>query len=41
MNALSLPITEQIHREELSIPLNQTMQEDEIITIEKLLNDFR
>ena len=40
-NALSLPITEQIHREELSIPLNQTMQEDEIITIEKLLNDFR
>ena len=38
---LSLPVTEKIHREELSIPLNQTLGEEEIGTIIRLLNSFR
>ena len=40
MSALSLPITERIHAEELSIPLNQTMKSTEIDTIIDLLNKF-
>lgn len=38
---LSLPITEQIHREELSLPVNQSLETHEIETITRLLNDFR
>lgn len=40
-NALSLPVTEQIHAEELSIPCHQTMTEKEAEQIVGLLNDFR
>ena len=35
-----LPVTEQIHAEELSIPLNQTLTEEEVETIIGLLNKF-
>lgn len=35
-----LPITEQIHAEELSIPLNQTLTQEEVETIIDLLNKF-
>lgn len=35
-----LPITEQIHAEELSIPLNQTLTEEEVATIIDVLNKF-
>lgn len=37
---LSLPITERIHREELSIPCNQVLTDEEVTTIIKLLNDY-
>lgn len=37
----SLPITERIHREELSIPCNQTLTDEEVDYIIKALNDFR
>ena len=39
-NALSFPITECIHREELSIPCNQTMSLDDAKLIVTLLNNF-
>lgn len=39
-NALSFPITERIHREELSIPCNQTMSLDDAELIVTLLNNF-
>ena len=39
-NALSFPITERIHREELSIPCNQTMLLDDAKQIVTLLNNF-
>lgn len=37
---LSLPITERIHREELSIPCNQTMSDEEVRAIAETLNSF-
>lgn len=40
-DGLSLPVTEQIHREELSIPLNQAMTEAEVGTVINLLNAFK
>lgn len=40
MALLSLPVTERIYAEELSIPLNQTLTQDEVNTIIKLLNSF-
>lgn len=39
-NTLSFPITERIHREELSIPCNQTMSLDDAEQIITLLNNF-
>ena len=39
-NALSFPITERIHREELSIPCNQTMSLNDAEQIVTLLNNF-
>ena len=39
-NALSFPTTERIHREELSIPCNQTMSLDDAELIVTLLNNF-
>lgn len=40
MAELQLPITEQIHAEELSIPLNQTLTQEEVETIIDMLNKF-
>lgn len=40
MNGLSLPITERIHNEELSIPLNQTLSNAEVEQIINALNEF-
>lgn len=40
MHVLSLPITERIHREELSIPCNQTMTMDEARYISETINQF-
>lgn len=37
MSHLSLPITEQIHREELSLPLNQAMTDDDVEAVVKAL----
>lgn len=39
-NSLSLPITEHIHRCELSIPCNQTMSEADVEEVGRLLNGF-
>ena len=38
---LSLPVTERIHREELSIPLNPALTDDEVETVANLLNAFQ
>jgi len=40
MAGLSLPITERIHREELSLPLNQTMTDEEVEYVTKVLGGF-
>ena len=39
-NALSLPITEHIHRCELSIPCNQTMTDAQVEDVCRVINDF-
>ena len=39
-NHLSLPITEQIHNEELSIPCHQALTDEEVATIIKTINFF-
>lgn len=39
--SMSLPITEQIHQQELSIPISQVLQNDEVRTIVQVINDFR
>ena len=39
-NALSLPITEQIHQQELSLPLNPTMTKDEVYRVVEAINCF-
>ena len=39
-NGLSFPITEQIHSQELSLPLNQTMTIDDVRIISDLINKF-
>lgn len=41
MGLLSLPITERIHREELSLPLNPTLQQEEIELIIEAANSFK
>lgn len=38
---MSFPVTERIHREELSIPCNQTLTDTDTDTIITLLNNFR
>jgi len=38
---LSLPVTEQIHREELSLPLNPVLTQSEKEKIVKVINNFR
>lgn len=37
---LALPITEQIHREELSLPCNQAMSDDEVTRVIEAVNSF-
>ena len=39
--ALELPITEIIHAQELSIPCNQALSDDEVNQIITFLNDFK
>lgn len=39
-NTLSLPVTEKIHREELSIPLNQALTDSEVEFIAEVLSQF-
>ena len=39
-NGLSLPVTEQIHSQELSLPCHQAMTDDEVCRVVSLLNDF-
>lgn len=41
MGLLSLPITERIHSEELSLPLNPTLQQEEIERIIEAANSFK
>lgn len=41
MGLMSLPITERIHREELSLPLNPTLQQEEIELIIEAANSFK
>ena len=40
-NTLQLPVTEQIHQQELSIPLHPLLKEEETTTIILLLNQFQ
>lgn len=40
-NGLSLPVTETIHAEELSIPCNQTMTDDEVARVVDAINSFQ
>ena len=39
-NTMSLPVSEQISREELSIPCNETMSDDEVLKVVEALNSF-
>lgn len=39
-NALSLPVTERIHREELSLPCNITMSDHDLETVAEAVNSF-
>lgn len=41
LSSLSLPITERIHREELSIPCHQALTDDDVSRIISLLNAFK
>ena len=40
-NHLSFPITEQIHREELSLPMSPMLTEEEVKTVVRLLNEWK
>jgi dTDP-4-amino-4,6-dideoxygalactose transaminase len=40
-NALSFPVTERIHREELSLPMSPAMTPEETETVIRLLNDWK
>jgi dTDP-4-amino-4,6-dideoxygalactose transaminase len=39
-NPLSLPVTERIHREELSLPCHPAMKQEEADRVVSLLNQF-
>ncbi len=41
LHSLQLPVTERIHREELSLPLNQAMTDDEAAYVVNTVNAFR
>lgn len=40
-SGLKLPVTEQIHREVLSIPISQVMDQDEAKAVVRAINDFK
>ncbi|MDX9919495.1 MAG: DegT/DnrJ/EryC1/StrS family aminotransferase [Paludibacter sp.] len=40
MNEISLPITERIHREELSLPISPVMTEDEVMKVIDVINKW-
>lgn len=40
MNLISLPITEQIHSEELSLPISPVISEEEVIRVINVINNF-
>lgn len=40
-NGMTLPVTERIHREELSLPCNQAMTDEEAHTVVTLINGFK
>jgi dTDP-4-amino-4,6-dideoxygalactose transaminase len=40
-NSMSLPVTEQIHQEELSLPISPVMSMDDVENVIKLLNSFK
>jgi dTDP-4-amino-4,6-dideoxygalactose transaminase len=40
-NSISLPITEEIHNQELSIPISQVMTDEEVGFVIKTINSFR
>lgn len=40
-NKLSLPVSEQIHTQELSLPISQVMTENEMIKVVRVINEFR
>ncbi len=39
-NGMSFPLTEKIHREVLSLPISQVMEEDEYVRVTELINSF-
>ena len=41
VNSEGLPITEKIHQQELSIPMNQVLTMEEAEEVVKLLNEFK
>lgn len=41
LNQLSFPLTEQIHREVLSLPISQVMEEEEYRRVVEIINRFR
>lgn len=40
-NHLQLPITEQIHSEELSLPISAVMEREEVLKVVELINDWK
>lgn len=40
-NELSFPLTEQIHREVISLPVSQVMAEEEYTSVAEIINNFR
>lgn len=41
LNGISLPVTEQIHREALSLPISQVMEEHEYARVAEVISKFR
>ncbi len=41
LESLSLPVTEQIHREVLSLPISPALTEDQVILVINTINEFR
>ncbi len=41
MNGLTFPVTERIHREVLSLPVSQVMDDSEAVNVTEIINRFR